>query len=122
MQKTLDRTDRHIQHFGDFHWVKIFLIAEQYHHAGILWQFLDELSQPLAQQRVGVAAFGRRFGHGFEADAGPQPALAGFVDTAMRDCTAEPPGCVGRAFDLAKLFVELQEYFLRKLFRTFPIA
>jgi len=111
MQKTLYRTDRHIQHFGNFHRVEIFLIAEQYDHAGIVRQILDELSQPLAQEGVGGAAFGQRFGNGFEADAGTQTPFAGFVD-----CAAEPPRCVRRAFDLPKFFVKLQEYLLGQLF------
>lgn len=122
MQKTLDRTDWHIQHCGNLHRAEIFLIAEQNDHSGIGRQVLDQLSQPLTQQRVGVAALGQRLGYGLESDTGAQPPLAGFVDAAMGDCAPEPPRCMRGAFDLPKLFIKLKEYLLSQLFGAFPIA
>ncbi len=122
MQKTLYRTDWHIQHCGNLRRVEIFLIAEQYNHPGIRRQLLDQFSQPLAQQRVGVATFGQRLGYGLEADPGAQPPLAGFVDAAMGDCATEPPRCMRGAFDVPKLLIKLEEYLLGQLFRAFPVA
>ena len=63
-----------------------------------------------------------RFGHAGDIDAPAKLPFSRFVDAAVANGPAQPPGCVRGAVDAVQLPEELQEYVLRQFRGGFPIA
>jgi hypothetical protein len=74
------------------------------------------------QQQIRLSALVGRLGDAFQTDSRAQFPFANLIDRAVTDCSPQPPGRMGCAFNPGKLLIQLQKYILREFLSTRPVA
>src|SRR6185369_7018372 len=114
--------ERHIQHFSDLGWVKIFLVAKNHNHARFLGQRVHDAAKHLRKEQIVFSGFSYWLRNVFQTDLRSHLLSPSLVDTAMAGDFAQPECQVFRRFDRVEILMQVEKNLLSQLLSQRAVA